>query len=149
MSPEDDQKQPAAVMANCSLPPCSASLYQIIGAFDSYGACRWLKIYRERDGSLSQNYPGHSAEFVGSSHKRWRWWIDKGSLDGPELMHWIPDAEEMDKIERIVASERRWNPDIPRFSLEGQYPNWKQVYDPRGPNTQAVGSRDTEPTKPN
>lgn len=108
----------------------TAPLYQIIGAFDSYGACRWKKIFREADGSLSQNYPGHGDIFINSHHKRWRWWIEKGKLDGPELMHWTPDVEEMDKIERIVADAIRINPDIPRHSLEGAYPNWKQIYDP-------------------
>ncbi len=109
---------------------CTAELYQIVGAFDAYGACRYVKHYRETDGTLSKNYPGHSEIFIGTSHKRWRWWVNERRLDGPELMHWTPDAEERDKIDRVVASCLNFNPDIPRFAIDEPYPNPRQVYNP-------------------
>lgn len=102
-------------------------LYQVIGAFDSYGDCRWIKVFKLYDGSIAQNYPGHAESFIGASHKRWRWWVKERRLDGPELMHWTPDADEMDRIHRAVDKAINDPAGIPLFSMEGKYPNWKQV----------------------
>lgn len=111
-----------------SIIPCTAELYQLVGAFDAYGHCHYVKIYKEKDGNLSQNYPGHSYIRMENSHKKFRWWVKEKRFDGPELMHWTPDIEELDKIERILNACGRFNPDIPRYSLHGSYPTWKQVY---------------------
>lgn len=104
--------------------------YQIIGAIDAYGACRTNVLFRESDGALSQRYPGHFEIWCNLHHKKWRWWVDEARLDGPELMHWTPDVEERDLIQRAVARELSFQPDIPRHSIIGAYPNWKQVYPP-------------------
>ncbi len=105
-------------------------LYQIVGAFDAYGDCRWKKIYKAEDGSLCQNYPGHADGFIGAAHKRWRWWVAEKRLDGPELMHWTPDVEEMDRIQRIVSQFGPTPADIPLVGMVGKYPSWPEINNP-------------------
>lgn len=110
-------------------------LHSVIGVIDGYGSCSYsIPIFQEDDGQMSQIYPGHWYIRNAMFHKRWRWLAGPNRLDRCALMDWEPDVEELDKIEEEVkrrmpqyarmASEGR----IPRYSLEGQYPTWKQVH---------------------
>ncbi len=115
----------------------SAKLYQIIGVIDAYGHCACLPIFKEENGELSQQYPGHYYVRQQLCHKRWRWLVKENKLDRSALMDWEPDAEEMDVIERRVAREIEWRAGrggtVPRFSVEGQYPNWRKISDGEPP----------------
>lgn len=106
-------------------------LYQVIGAIDSRGHCQHFSIFREKNGDLSQGYPGHFYHRLDLMHKKWRWWVKENRLDGPELMHWEPDVEEMDQIHRAVERAKSWMPDIPRYGLNGSYPSWPKIYEPK------------------
>lgn len=100
--------------------------YQIIGVFNSYGGYRWKVIFKEPDGTLSQQFPGHFDQFAALCHKRWRWWVKEKRLDHPALMDWTPDVEEMDIIERLVEMESSPR-QVPRYSMDGVYPNWREI----------------------
>lgn len=99
--------------------------HQIIGFFDDRGSYRWKIIFKEADGTLSQQFPGHFDQFDVLAHKRWRWDCEKNRLDR-SFMDWEPDVEEMDKIEQLVKREC-FAKSVPRFALEGKYPHWKQI----------------------
>ena len=77
-------------------------LHWIMGAFDGYGAVQYKLIFIEPDGTLSQLHPNHVDLFLRLHHKRWRWWVQEQRLDHPALMDWVPDVEELDRIQQIA-----------------------------------------------
>lgn len=113
-------------------------LHSLIGVIDGYGSCSFcIPIFKEDDGQMSQPYPGHWYIRNAMHHKRWRWLVAENRIDRSALMDWEPDVEELDHIQEEVrrrlpgnlrmATEGR----IPRYSLEGAYPTWKQVAGPK------------------
>lgn len=104
-----------------------------IGVIDNYGASfvGW-PILKDENSQLSQPYPGHYYIRNRLFHKKWRWLVPENRLDRSALLDWEPDAEELDLIERQVKKSLEWYNEerlnrIPRYSLDGIYPNWKQI----------------------